>query len=223
MELYPLLNIQKGVAAVIGSGGKSTLLHTLAQELTGRVLLCTSTHFQPYADLPTVTNPTPDSLRQAFSQHAAVCAGRINAENKLTDCGLSYAELADIADYVLVEADGSRRLPLKAHACYEPVIPPESRQVICVVGLSGLHRRVCEAVHRPELFCALTGCAPTDEVTAELIAAGLLREYLADTFLLNQADNAAALQNAQSIARLLKNAGLRVIIGSQKRREYHVF
>lgn len=30
MVLYPILNIQKGVTAVIGSGGKSTLLHTLA-------------------------------------------------------------------------------------------------------------------------------------------------------------------------------------------------
>ena len=45
MELQPILGIKKGVTAVIGSGGKSTLLHTLAQELPGRILLCTSTHF----------------------------------------------------------------------------------------------------------------------------------------------------------------------------------
>ena len=46
MELAPLLGIQKGVTAIIGSGGKTTLLRTLASELPGRVLLCTSTHFQ---------------------------------------------------------------------------------------------------------------------------------------------------------------------------------
>ncbi|MFR3878481.1 MAG: hypothetical protein ACLTYW_10430 [Collinsella sp.] len=33
-------------------------------------------------------------------------------------------ELAQRFDYVLAEADGSKRLPLKAHAAWEPVIPP---------------------------------------------------------------------------------------------------
>lgn len=124
MVLYPILNIQKGVTAVIGSGGKSTLLHTLAGELSGRVLLCTSTHFLAYDDLPLLTDPTADDLRRAFAEHRVVCAARRSPEGKLVDCGLPYEQLAELADYVLVEADGSRRLPLKAHAGHEPVIPP---------------------------------------------------------------------------------------------------
>ena len=170
MELQPILGIKKGVTAVIGSGGKSTLLHTLAQELPGRILLCTSTHFMPYDDLPTLTEPTEETLRQAFTAGRVVCAGRETAKGKLTDCGLPYEILADLADYVLVEADGSRRFPLKAHAPHEPVIPGNCRRVVCVVGLSGLHRPVREAVHRPEIFCPHTGCTPEDEVTAELAA-----------------------------------------------------
>lgn len=221
MVLYPILNIQKGVTAVIGSGGKSTLLHTLAGELSGRVLLCTSTHFLAYDDLPLLTDPTADDLRRAFAEHRVVCAARRSPEGKLADCGLPYEQLAELADYVLVEADGSRRLPLKAHAGHEPVIPPCSRQVVCVVGLSGLHGAVQETVHRPEIFCRLTGCRPEDEVTAELAAKGLLAEHLADTFFLNQVESDLALQDAEIMASLLKKQGWRVVAGSQWERIYH--
>ena len=220
MELQPILGIKKGVTAVIGSGGKSTLLHTLAQELPGRILLCTSTHFMPYDDLPTLTEPTEETLRQAFTAGRVVCAGRETAKGKLTDCGLPYEILADLADYVLVEADGSRRFPLKAHAPHEPVIPGNCRRVVCVVGLSGLHRPVREAVHRPEIFCPHTGCTPEDEVTAELVARGLIKEHLADTYLLNQMENETALQDSKIIASALKSQGCRVIGGSQRNREY---
>ena len=220
MELQPILGIKKGVTAVIGSGGKSTLLHTLAQELPGRILLCTSTHFMPYDDLPSLTEPTEETLRQAFTACRVVCAGRETVNGKLTDCGLPYEILADLADYVLVEADGSRRFPLKAHAPHEPVIPGNCRRVVCVVGLSGLHRPVREAVHRPEIFCPHTGCTPEDEVTAELVARGLIKEHLADTYLLNQMENENALQDAKIIASALKSQGCRVIGGSQRNREY---
>lgn len=222
MELYPLLRIERGVTAVIGSGGKSTLLHTLAHELRGRVLLCTSTHFMAYPDLPTVAEPTIEKLRQALDENRVVCAGRETSHGKLADCGLPYEMLAEQADYVLVEADGSHRLPLKAHAAHEPVIPKISRQVICVVGLSGLHRAVRETVHRPEIFCPLTGCTPEDEVTAELVVAGLAREKLADTYYLNQAESDSALQDAEIIASVLKKQGVRVVCGSMRNKEYQV-
>lgn len=50
-----------------------------------------------------------------------------------------------LADYTLVEADGSKGLPLKAHAPHEPVIPPQSNQTILVLGAEGLGRTVAQA------------------------------------------------------------------------------
>ena len=46
MELWKLLDIRPGLTAVIGSGGKTSLLPVLAQELSrrGSVLLATTTH-----------------------------------------------------------------------------------------------------------------------------------------------------------------------------------
>lgn len=222
MELAPLLKIEKGVTAIIGSGGKTTLLRTLSGELPGRVLLCTSTHFQGYANLPTVLDPTEADLRKALAAHPIVCAAGRSPTGKLVDCGLPYETLADLADFVLVEADGSRRRPLKAHALHEPVIPSCTRQVICVVGLSGLHRPVSEVVHRPELFCPLAGCTPEDEATPERVARGLVQEHLADTYFLNQVESESALQDAKIIASHLKPQGFSVIAGSQREKRYSV-
>ena len=222
MKLAPLLKIEKGITAIIGSGGKTTLLRTLSGELPGRVLLCTSTHFQGYADLPTVLDPTAADLRKALAAHPIVCAAGRSPTGKLVDCGLPYETLADLADFVLVEADGSRRRPLKAHARHEPVIPPCTRQVICVVGLSGLHRPVSEVVHRPELFCPLASCTPEDEATPERVARALVQEHLADTYFLNQAESASALQDAKIIASHLKSHGFSVVAGSQREKRYCV-
>ncbi len=222
MKLAPLLKIEKGVTAIIGSGGKTTLLRTLSGELPGRVLLCTSTHFQGYADLPTVTDPTESALREALWKHPIVCAAGRSPTGKLVDCGLPYETLAGLADFVLVEADGSRRRPLKAHALHEPVIPPCTRQVLCVVGLSGLHRPVSEVVHRPELFCPLVGCTPEDEATPERVARALVQEHLADTYFLNQAESGSVLQDAKIIASHLKSQGFSVVAGSQREKSYCV-
>ena len=74
MELAPLLGIQRGITAIIGSGGKTTLLRTLADELPGRVLLCTSTHFLGYRDLPAVLDPTEPALQDALRRNRIVCA-----------------------------------------------------------------------------------------------------------------------------------------------------
>ena len=46
MNFFELLNISPGVTAVIGSGGKTSLLRRLAAEAPGTVLLCTTTHLR---------------------------------------------------------------------------------------------------------------------------------------------------------------------------------
>ena len=100
-----------------------------------------------------------------------------------------------------MEADGARRLPLKAHAPWEPVVPACSGRTILVLGVSGLGRPVREKVHRPELFCELADCAPDDLATPELVARAANAEALADIALVNQADIAPDV--ARSLAALL--------------------
>ena len=42
MQIAPLLHIGRGVTAIIGGGGKTTLMERLAHELSGNCLLYTS-------------------------------------------------------------------------------------------------------------------------------------------------------------------------------------
>jgi probable selenium-dependent hydroxylase accessory protein YqeC len=100
-----------------------------------------------------------------------------------------FEELASLADYVLVEADGSKHLPLKAHLEHEPVSPACANQVIQVVGLSGIGCPISQAVHRPERFAELSGVQITDIATLERTATVLNTEALADRYVLNQADD----------------------------------
>lgn len=43
--------------------------------------------------------------------------------------------LENIADFILVEADGSRRLPLKVPAINEPVIPRDNKKTVLICGI----------------------------------------------------------------------------------------
>ncbi len=190
MHLAKQLGVEPGVTAIIGSGGKTTLLHTLAGELSrqGKVVLTTTTHMFPSSVFFCLFSPTLEEVDQALSRHGCVCVGELLPEGKLAPCRLSMAQLAAVADYVLVEADGAKRLPLKAHAEHEPVIPPQVNRVICVVGANGFDRPIGETVHRPERFCHLTGSALQDAATPLLVAKLLMAEDLADVYLVNQCD-----------------------------------
>jgi len=176
------LGIRPGVTAVIGSGGKTTLLRQLCRELPGRVILCTSTRIYPFEDLPLLTEPV------SILPYEKVCMGLPAEQGKLSAPKQSFEELAALADYVLVEADGSRGLPLKAHLSHEPVIPACAGQTVQVLGLSGLGRPIGEAAHRPEAYARLCGADLETPVTAEMAAAVLKAENLCDRVLLNQAD-----------------------------------
>lgn len=190
-NLASALKIEPGITAIIGSGGKSTLLRTLGLELMragGRVLLCTTTHMFPVAGVPwdgssrrldaapwrPGASHVPGCTCEACAglNRGSICqAGVLDPETgKLSSPAEPLDELAKRFDYVLAEADGSKRLPLKAHAAWEPVIPVGTANVIWVVGASGLGKPVDEVVHRPELFCERCGCEPTDIATPERVA-----------------------------------------------------
>ena len=202
MGFAKALGVRPGVTSVIGSGGKTSLLGALARELPGTVLLTTTTHILPFADVPLVTSADADDVRAALAESRVVCVGsQAEKDGKLVAPSLGIDTLASLADYVLVEADGARRLPLKAHAPWEPVIPACSSRTILVLGASGLGHAVREKVHRPEIFCDLAGCAPDDPATPELVARAADAEALADVALVNQAD--VAPDAARELAALL--------------------
>lgn len=216
-SLASTLKIEPGITAIIGSGGKSTLLKMLGLELMragGRVLLCTTTHMFPVAGVPwdgssrrLGTAPWKPGALHAPGCTCETCAGMSRGSicqagvldpqtGKLSSPAEPLDQLAQRFDYVLAEADGSKRLPLKAHAAWEPVIPSGTANVVWIVGASGFGKPISKVVHRPELFCERCGCEPTDTATPERVAQvlnGELQELRLDAsrVMLNQVDTLA--------------------------------
>ncbi|MCI2057970.1 MAG: putative selenium-dependent hydroxylase accessory protein YqeC [Oscillibacter sp.] len=207
MELAEQLGILPGITAVVGSGGKTTLLCALGEGLSAggaAVILCTTTKIYPFAGIFGTDTADEAVLTRLLRAHRLVCAGLPAGDSgKLTAPGIPMARLARLADYVLVEADGAHGRPLKAHAPWEPAVPPEAERVVCAAGVLGIGRPIAECAHRPERYAALAGAAEDETVTPEMAARVLRAERLGEIYLLNQADGPEELAAARRVAALL--------------------
>lgn len=135
--------------SVVGAGGKTTIIETLADELSKRgyrVVITTTTHMRR-PDKKLFDSENMPELKPGDT----IYLGRACEENKITmPEDLSFSVLCKKADVILVEADGSRRKPLKVPAEHEPVIPKETDLVIGVLGLQSIGKAIEEAAHRIE-------------------------------------------------------------------------
>lgn len=194
-------------AAIIGSGGKTTLMCSLGRCVGVNTLLGTTTHLAAPAleqcgwavqhgliqtsqlagwngghcvDYPGIFLPfaNVESLRNCWTQLGTpktVLTARL-ASDKLGLRALHPSELEQISswpdlDLLVVEADGSKRLPVKAHASHEPVMYGSCTLGIAVIGLQAWRRQVCEGqVHRPELMQELLSCTAAHHLTKRDLA-----------------------------------------------------
>ncbi len=160
MRLREALRVQRGdVVAFIGAGGKTSALFRLADELLHegwRVLLTTTTRLAaheiqraPFA-ARFAENARPSDVRAWLNEHGCVLLySRIDPARRKV-IGLAPETITQLLDMVdsdvlLVEADGARRLPLKAPYDHEPVIPADATLVVPVAGLDALGQPLDEA------------------------------------------------------------------------------
>ena len=200
MELAKALDVRPGVTAIIGGGGKTTLMECLAEELSAqaRVIVCTTTHIYPEQNMPCLVSTSEAEIAAELARTRCVCVGSASESGKYSAPELPFCTLCALASYVIVEADGSKRLPAKAHAAWEPVLPPERNRTVCVFGASALGQPIQDAAHRPELFASLAEVSPEAVITPAIAARVLAKEGGFDVLFINQADvledPAAALQ-----------------------------
>src|SRR5690606_18076711 len=115
------------LVAIVGGGGKTSLMFALAAALPGRVVMTTTTRIfaAQMKRAPAVVYADDLSpLCDALDAHGrCLVVGRVDGDKAFgVDPDLPARLLArpDV-DYVLVEADGSRMRPVKAPADHEPV------------------------------------------------------------------------------------------------------
>ena len=200
------------VVALMGAGGKTTLLHALGDMLARqgkRVVLTTTTHlgWEPGTCAPA----SPEELNVVLSrQSGPVLAGYPDPSGrKLTGIPQDWYSRLE-ADHILVEADGSRGLPLKFHRSFEPVVPRDTGLLLELAGLTALAQPVGEALHGWQE----AGLDPQTPVTEDLMARLLLRglevaRYKGRTLVvLNQGDTPALEDRGGRIVDILKKQGV---------------
>ncbi|WP_270402088.1 selenium cofactor biosynthesis protein YqeC [Megasphaera elsdenii] len=202
------------VYTYIGSGGKTTSIYsrTRQERAAGhRVAVVTTTHMMR-PDRWFVPADLPAGWQDPWQRDGIVVVGQDGADGKITWPGDDvYFRLCTAADVVLVEGDGSRRLPLKVMGPHEPVIPANTCEVHCLAGLSALGRPVRDVCFRWELLNLDPEAVVTERLLAYIVEAGCLAR-IGDwkdktTVVLNQADDEALCQAGKRILKKLSRPG----------------
>ncbi len=179
------LGLEQGaVVSLVGAGGKTSLMFRLARELalSGAPVLTTTTtrisEREAAQYSPALVNgPVRKVLGKAkglIHRHTHITAVRENRDGKLA--GYTPAEIerlwqSGIFTWIIVEADGAARLPLKVPAAHEPVIPACSHCVVGLVGLTAFAQPFSDQwVFRADAFKKMTGLRSGDRIDARSIA-----------------------------------------------------
>ena len=175
-----------GVVSIVGAGGKTSLMFHLARQLAysgKRVLTTTTTKILiPTAEQSETLLIDQDpqvilrqaKTHQAAGMHISAAAAYLPQTDKLNGFSpdaIRTFEDSGLFDWVVVEADGAARKPLKAPAAHEPVIPENTSIVVALAGLEVLGRPLGEEmVFRSELAGELMQLSPGETITVPALA-----------------------------------------------------
>ena len=148
IEKYPVI-------AVVGGGGKTSLIYRLNEELQAlgkKVIISTTTHMAYDPMLPLVKSTDLEQVSEILKEHGFAAVADIE-ETSGKMCAIeetALKKLVPFCDVMLIEADGAKRKPLKVPADWEPAIPDFADVVVSVIGLDCLGKPICETAHRAE-------------------------------------------------------------------------
>jgi len=177
--------------AIVGAGGKTTTMYTLASELAQRgkrIITTTTTQiFYPEpgeTDMLIVASETDTLLKkidEALQQYHRVTVARaVLSTEKLA--GLQPEQPYELlvksgSDVVIVEADGARHRMIKAPAEHEPVIPLQTNLALLLMSAEAMNQPLSDKIaHRPELVAMITGIHMGDVLSPAVIARLIISE-----------------------------------------------
>ena len=228
------------VISLCGAGGKTSLMAALVREFASnsgeRILATTTTKMgSDEAEGPWRACQAADAadlLAKSDDDADPVLAYRDLDSARGRLLGFPTHVIDDLArsgrfTRILVEADGSRRKPLKAPTTHEPAFPVTTDAVVMVAGASGLGQPLDdENVFRADRWSLLTDTDLAQPVTAEALARivvhadGLARNAPARAqriLFINQADTpdrvAAACRVLDCLASLSGRVPERAVVG----------
>src|SRR6266480_7981645 len=184
--LSDLIDLPTGsLIAIVGAGGKTATMYTLASELAQRgkrVITTTTTQiFYPEpgeTDTLIVASETDALLKKidaALQQyHRVTVAGAVLRTEK--HAGLQPEQPYELlvkscTDVVIVEADGARHRMIKAPSAHEPVIPLQTNVALLMMSAEAINQPLSDTIaHRPELVATVKGINVGDVLSPAVIA-----------------------------------------------------
>lgn len=149
------------VIAVVGAGGKTTYIYNKAKEyikLGKTVAITTTTKMWLTDDAKNINdihvgtsdqNVGADFIRPNECLQSPIVVGNKDDEHLLPLTKQDYESLCNSFDVVLVEADGSKMMPLKIpNNTKEPVVPSNANEIVVVYGLQSIGRKLGVVCHR---------------------------------------------------------------------------
>ncbi|MBW1860878.1 MAG: putative selenium-dependent hydroxylase accessory protein YqeC [Deltaproteobacteria bacterium] len=235
--------------ALVGGGGKTSLMFALAEELRltrKRVVTSTTTkirHREALSSLCVIVLQTDSSWRDKLREGLQI-HGHVFLARSLLDSGKVQGISSSISDelfrdqridYLLLEADGAAGHPVKAHAEHEPVIPASATKVVAMLGLEAVSKPLEPGtVFRIDLFRKLTGLNQGQRLTPAILSRlfldpeGIFRGTPVSAkkiAFLNKLDLLAEESQARDLADLIFESNLnqidRVVIGSILKGKYY--
>lgn len=167
------------IKAIVGSGGKTTLLKKLAsyyREQGKKVFVTTTTHM--FAEEEVVLVDDAEQIIQVLCEKGYVMAGILEGKKIKSLSRETYEHVCLYADVVLIEADGSKRMPLKYPNDTEPVIPDNADEIIVVCGLNALGRKAKDVCHRLELVKECLGIEDSTIITPDHVRQLIMEGYV---------------------------------------------
>lgn len=220
IEKYPVI-------AVVGGGGKTSLIYRLNEELLSmgkKVIITTTTHMAYEPDRPFARGGEEGEVKELLERYSYAAAAELDEEQgKITSLSREkLLKLKELCDVMLIEADGSRQKSLKVPEEWEPAIPSFANVVISVVGLDCLGKPICETTHRMERtseFLKKRMDAPVTEEDIVKIASsihGLFKnvENRVYRVYLNKSDTLESREAAEKIVEELLEEGTVAAYGS---------
>lgn len=244
MKLVEALNLKdKGLLSAVGGGGKTSLIFKLARELKTRgktVLITTTTKiYLPYTESDIALLIENDCRKALKLMKQGLISDQISGvkNSKIIVCGRKTlkgekmeginTDTADgifsdgIFDFILVEADGAKRKPVKAPAPHEPQVPKKTTHLLGIVGLDAVGRPLSEDFfHRPELVYKELPYSPSSIIIDEELISflvswenGLFKNAPINAqkvLVLNKADDEEAKRTAERISKriLMQEKGI---------------
>ena len=164
--------------AVVGGGGKTSILHALGEQLVGTTILTCTTKMgsDQHQNRQVLLSPKDERIRRISAENPVMVWREIQGEKAIGVDKAACDRWFPLVDNIVVEADGARRRPFKAPAEFEPVVADSTTLMISTIGADALGKVISEQCHRPLLVAALARCEPHERLTPMRAAEVILHD-----------------------------------------------